>query len=59
MGKRDDVDFEDLLVRLGRPCVSDASVEPDGSLSHDGRYYIGYSHRGSVVIDTATGKADS
>lgn len=45
-----------LLVRLGRPCVSDASVEPDGSLSHDGRYYIGYYPRGSVVIDTATGK---
>lgn len=33
-----------------------ASVEPDGSLSHDGRHYIGYSPRGSVVIDTSTGK---
>lgn len=41
----------------GTELSTNASVEPDGSLSHDGRLYIGYSRRGTVVIDTATGKA--
>jgi len=37
--------------------LSTASVEPDGALSHDGRYYVGYAAEGTVVIDTATGEA--
>jgi hypothetical protein len=34
-----------------------APVEPDGSLSHDGRYYVGYTPDGTVVIETSTGDA--
>lgn len=41
----------------GQQLSTYAAVEPDGALSHDGSYYVGYSPDGSVVIDTATGKA--
>ncbi len=37
--------------------LSSAQVEPDGALSHDGRYYVGYAPDGTVVVDTATGEA--
>lgn len=37
--------------------LSSARIEPDGALSHDGRYYVGYAAEGTAVVDTATGEA--
>lgn len=41
----------------GTVLSSYAPLEPDGSLSPDGHYYVGYSRGRTVVVDTRTGSA--
>lgn len=42
----------------GTPLSTFAPIEPDGGgLSHDGRFYVGYSNGAVAVVDPETGEA--